>query len=75
MSYRNVINYVPFPQHFANRFSERVEQFGTKRMNQELRVLRHANQNLLNRCVDKQVESHDLPDSQQLWGKNLVNLI
>jgi len=41
-------------------------------MDRELRVLRRANDNLVKRCVDKEVESHKLPESQNLWGKNLI---
>ena len=44
-------------------------------MDQELRVLRHANQNLEKRCVKDQVDSHNLPADQKLWGKNLASII
>lgn len=47
-------------------------QFGPRRMERELRVLRCANENLVHRCVDKEVESHKLPETQNLWGKNLI---
>ena len=69
-----VANLLTTHQHFVAKFSDRVEEFGRRRMDQELQVLRLGNQNLQKRCVQGEVDSHHLPDSQKLWGKNLVSL-
>jgi len=58
--------------HFRQRFSQRVQQFGQHRMEKELNILRHANENMKERCGLEATINSQLRGEEKLWGPGLI---
>ena len=58
--------------HFNKKFQERLSEFGEKRMAQELRIMKTANDHVAKKCSVTAIDNDQLTGSSQLWGKDMV---
>ena len=58
--------------HFKAKFEAKVRSFGTRRMEQELGILRLANGNMKERCGINKVDNDKVSGHNKLWGQGLV---
>jgi len=59
-------------QHFQERFEQRIEEFGRARMNQELRILRTANEKMKAKCGLEVADNDQINGPNKLTGQGMV---
>lgn len=58
--------------HFKQKFNDQVEDFGRQKMKQEVDILKHANDNVKQRCSLKPTDNDKVQGENKLWGQGLV---
>ena len=58
--------------HFKTQFSNKLRQFGKKRMETELSVLRRANEDMKTRCGIQARDNDKVTGDNKLWGQGMV---
>ena len=61
-------------QHFQERFEQRIEEFGRARMNQELRILRTANEKMKAKCGLEVADNDQINGPNKLTGQGRTEL-
>lgn len=58
--------------HFRAKFEQKVDTFGRQRMQHEMEILRHANDQMKQTCAPRTVDNQELPPEQRLNGKGVM---
>ena len=58
--------------HFLEIFDRKVQQFGKQRMEEEVRQLSTANQEVSEKCKVSAADNRDVPSNARWWGPGLV---
>ena len=58
--------------HFQKIFQQKLNKFGKSRMEQELRILRNANNNMKTKCGLEAADNDHLEGPNKLWGEGMV---
>ena len=58
--------------HFQKIFQQKLNKFGKSRMEQELRILRHANLNMKTKCGLEAADNDHIEGPNKLWGEGMV---
>jgi len=58
--------------HFNKIFQQKLNEFGKSRMEQELRILRHANDNMKTKCGLETADNDHIDGPNKLWGQGMV---
>ena len=58
--------------HFQQIFQQKLNEFGQSRMEQELRILRHANLNMKTKCGVEAADNDHIEGPNKLWGEGMV---
>lgn len=58
--------------HFQKIFQQKLNEFGKSRMEQELRILRHANDNMKTKCGLEAADNDHIDGPNKLWGQGMV---
>jgi len=58
--------------HFKEKFQDEIIAFGSDKMDHELEILRHSNQEIQNECVAKQVSNEELNPEDRLHGHGVL---
>jgi len=58
--------------HFNEKFQQEIDAFGADKMKHELEILKHANEEIQNQCVAKQVSNEELNPEDRLHGHGVL---
>ena len=58
--------------HFQKIFEQKLSEFGKSRMEQELRILSHANDNMKTKCGLEAADNDHIEGPNKLWGQGMV---
>ena len=58
--------------HFQKIFQQKLNKFGQSRMEQELRILSHANNNMKTKCGLERADNDHVDGPNKLWGQGMV---
>jgi len=59
-------------EHFKAKFEAKVDEFGLARMSQELSILKHANQNMKEKCQVEAADNDKILGPNRLHGQGMV---
>ena len=64
--------YFQLYDHFHEKFHQEIDAFGADKMKHELEILKHANEEIQNQCVAKQVSNEELNPEDRLHGHGVL---
>ena len=71
IAFKCLINFQLY-DHFNEKFQQEIDAFGADKMKHELEILKHANEEIQNQCVAKQVSNEELNPEDRLHGHGVL---